>query len=77
MKVIEVYTEITEPPLYDFFIDRSGIYSPMDDVPPPAEGVTQVVCEGETVNSRQLVAISVLARKLGAEIHYFTEAPSF
>ena len=77
MKEIEVFTELTAPPLYDFFIDRQGVYTPMDNVPPPAEGITQVVCEGETLNSRQLVAISVLARKLKAEIHYFTEAPSY
>jgi hypothetical protein len=77
MRTIEVYTEVTAPPLYDYFIDKQGVFEDMD-VPPPAEGVTQVVCEGDFVNNLQLVAVQHIAKLQEADIYFFTDpAPSF
>lgn len=77
--LIEVYTEDSAPPLYDYFLDRQGVFTAMDDIEDFGEidGVVQIVCAGGAVNQVQEIAVLQMANQFRAKLVYILDIPSF
>lgn len=79
VRYVELYLSTSDvPALYDFFLDREGVFHAMEPPPPNAvPEMVQVVSEGSTINPAQAVAITKYADASEANLRLFIGCDRF
>lgn len=70
MNMIELcFSSRDVPALYDFYLGKNGVFSPMDPEVPMLFEIVQVVAEGDDLTECQRTAIKKYAKHFSARIH--------